>query len=431
MPWMSDTPRLSRRADWAAGNPISDLMARALATPQLISLAAGFVDLYTLPVSETREALAEILGDEIEAQAALQYGTTHGFAPLREAIRARHLEADGGADSQPDIALDQVMLTAGSNQLLHLVGESILDPGDIVLCAAPTYFVYLGTLRNMGARVIGVPTDEQGIVPEALEEMLRQLDAAGDLPRVKAIYVVTYFDNPLGLTVPAERRAAIVASARRWSHHGTIYVIADDAYRELRYTGDDVPGMRTCDESGDCVVVAGSFSKCFSPGIRVGWGILPRALIAPVHDQKGNLDFGSPNFAQHLMHRVLAGGLLDPHIDKLRSNYREKLDAMLQAARQHLAPLGCRWVEPGGGLYVWLTLPEHVDAGPAGRLFDLALEQGMLYVPGQFFYPAEGEPVHKNTIRLSFGVQSPAKIREGMAKLADAIEQLEAQSSLR
>jgi 2-aminoadipate transaminase len=421
---MSQFSRLSQRARWAHGQPISELMARALAAPQLISLAAGFVDQHTLPVEATRAAMQAMLGDDNSAQAALQYGTTHGFPPLREAIREQHLAADGGPRSQPPIDLDQIFVTAGSNQLLHIVSESLLDPGDIVLCAAPTYFVYLGTLQNMGARAIAVATDEHGIVPEGLEETLQRLANAGELPRVKAIYVVTYFDNPRGLTTPAQRRAAIVECARRWSQHGPLYVLADDAYRPLRYAGDDVPGMRTYDEHGDLVICAGTFSKCFSPGIRVGWGIVPKSLVGAIHDQKGNLDFGSPNFAQHLMYHVVTSGKIEPHVRELRAGYRRKLETMLAACRTHLTPLCVKWVDPAGGLYVWITLPEEIDAGPAGRLFDLALDEGMLYVPGQFCYASEGEPVSTNTIRLSFGVQTQPRIAEGIEKLARAIGRL-------
>jgi 2-aminoadipate transaminase len=394
-------------------------MARALENPELISLAAGFVDGDTLPDEPVRQALSELLGDPAVARTALQYGTTPGLPALRRLLveRARALD-----ECKTSMSPDQVVITAGSNQLLHLVSESLLDPGDIVLCAAPTYFVYMGLLTGLGAQAVGVATDQDGIVPDALEETLEDYRVHNELRRVKAVYLVPYFDNPAGVTMPTGRRAAIVDIAKRWSRYGKIHVISDEAYRELRYWGDDVRSMWTCDEDGDTVIVAGTFSKSFSPGIRVGWGLLPRHLVGPVNDQKGNVDFGSPNFNQHLMARVLEMGLFDAHLERIREGYRRKLRAMLEAARTDLAPLAdVRWFEPAGGLYVWVTLPECVDTGMDGPLFEAALGEGVLYVPGEYCYPSRGERVCRNTIRLSFGVQSCAKIREGVEKLARAI----------
>lgn len=395
-------------------------MARALANPDLISLAAGFVDQETLPAAPTEEALSKIWADAKEARAALQYGTTAGYHPLREALHEMACGLDANLEDR--ISIDQIVVTAGSNQLLHLVGESLLDPGDVVLCAAPTYLVFLGALGNLGARSVGVATDDAGMIPEALDETLQKFEAAGELPKVKVIYLVSYFDNPGGITMPAERRRKIVEIANRYSNKTKIYVIEDAAYRPLRYSGAEVPSVATFDESGDTVVVAGTFSKSFSPGIRVGWGILPPDLVTPFCTQKGNIDFGSPNFNQHLMARVLQLGLFEPHVERLRSAYRKKLEAMLSAADDYLAPVGglC-WDRPQGGLYVWLKLPAEIDAGPEGRLFDAAIAEGVLYVPGQYCFPAEGVPVQRNTIRLSYGVQSPDKIRQGIEALARAI----------
>jgi 2-aminoadipate transaminase len=153
--------------------------------------------------------------------------------------------------------------------------------------------------------------------------------------------------------------------------------------------------------------------------------LLPKHLVGPVNDQKGNVDFGSPNFNQHLMANVLSRGLFDPHVQRIRDGYRKKLTAMLEAANTYLAPLAdVRWDEPQGGLYVWLTLPDQVDTGMDGPLFDVAINEGVLYVPGSYCFPMEGEPVRHNTIRLSFGVQSCAKIAEGVEKLARAIAQV-------
>jgi len=397
-------------------------MSRALANPDLISLAAGFVDQQTLPVEPTREALDALLSHPDAALAALQYGTTPGYPPLREAVLDRFLKADGLTASEAGLSVEQVVVTAGSNQLLHLVGETLLDPGDIVLCAAPTYLVLLGTLGNIGARTVGVATDAQGMVPAALEEQLARIKAAGQLARVKLVYLVTYSDNPAGVTMPPARRAEIFSIVKRWSGKGRIHIVSDAAYRELRYFGDDVPSMRSCDEEGDTVIVIETLSKSFSPGIRVGWGFLPRHLVAPVCNQKGNIDFGSPNLSQHLMAKVFELGLFQPHVQRIRESYCNKLQAMLDAADELLAPLpGVSWVRPRGGLYVWLQLPESIETGPSGTLVDLAAQEGVLYVPGEYCYPSEGEPVRKNMIRLSFGVQPCEGIRRGIAALARAI----------
>ncbi len=346
---MSSHNPLSRRANLAGGQPIGELMRVALARPDLISLAAGFVDQATLPVDETQAALAELLTDTQRARAALQYGTNAGYLPLREQVLARLLAADRGRLA-PAPPVEQVVLTAGSNQLLHLVGEVLFDPGDFALCAAPSYFVYLGLLAGLGVTSVGVAIDDDGMIPEALEEELSQRQKAGELARVKVIYLTSYFDNPSTVTLSLERRAQIVEIAKRWSSRSKIYVIDDAAYRELRYAGDDLPSLRSFDSEGDTVIVAETFSKSFSPGIRVGWGVLPPALVEPVLNQKANIDFGSPNFNQHLMASVLERGLLAAaHRDHLRRTERKTGSHTRRAGRtlggrggRRLAA-ACRW----------------------------------------------------------------------------------------
>lgn len=412
------TSFLSQRSAWAQGQPISTLMAQALANPELVSLAAGFVDNETLPIEPTRAALARVLATESSARAALQYGTTPGYPPLREKLLDAFIRPDGVTN----IELDQVVVTAGSNQLLHLIAETLLDPGDLVLCAAPTYFVFMGALANIGGKSIGVASDASGVIPEALEETLAELKAAGDLPRVKAIYLVPYFDNPRGVCMTADRQRQIVEIAKRWSTENRIQIIEDAAYRELRYAGEDFPSARSFDEEGDTVIMTGTFSKSFSPGIRVGWGALPKHLVEGVCNQKGNIDFGSPNFSQHLMDEVLAGPEYQTHVAHLQSEYSVKLQAMLSAAETHFSDIeGLTWTRPEGGLYVWLTLPEQLPATTGGPLWNAAVAEGVLYVPGEYCYPAAGEAVQANTIRLSFGVQSPAGIEKGIRLLASAI----------
>ncbi len=264
--------------------------------------------------------------------------------------------------------------------------------------------------------------DEQGIIPEALRESLERLEKAGERQRVKAIYVTSYFENPSTVTLPVERREAIVEIAKRHSQPAPIYVIDDAAYRELRYSGTDVPSLRAFDESGETVIVAETFSKSFSPGVRVGWGILPEELVGPVSGLKATIDFGSPHLNQQLMSAVFERGLFEPHLALLRQNYQLKMDAMLGAMDDFLGGIaGVRWNRPSGGLYVWLELPEGMDAGPGGLLIEHALAEGVLYVPGEYCYPSAGFPARKDRIRLSFGVQSPENIRRGVEALSRAI----------
>jgi len=421
---MDRQPGLSNRAAWAAGQPISALMSEALAHPELISLAAGFVDQTTLPGEHVRTAIEGLLASPEAARAALQYGTTPGVPDLRDHILQRLLTQDGVSGERNVPTIDQLVVTAGSNQFIHLVLESLLDPGDIVLCAAPTYLVFLGIVSQLGARAIGVQTDAEGMLPSALQEALEQLDRQGEKDRVKAIYLVPYADNPSGITMPLNRSAEIMEISRQWSGAQLpIQLIVDLAYRDLRYSGDEIPSLRTLDERGDQVILAGTFSKSFSPGIRVGWGLLPTHLMAPVCDQKGNIDFGSPNFNQYLMLRVLEQGLLDSHLETICRQYQLKLAAMLAASERWFTGLeDVTWCSPSGGLYVWMEVPERIDTGPQGSLFQAASEEGVLYVAGEYCYATEGEPVHRNAMRLSFGVQPPDKIEQGMQSLSRALK---------
>jgi 2-aminoadipate transaminase len=395
-------------------------MARALANPRLISLAAGFVDSASLPQSEVQLASQQLLSETAATQQALQYGTTIGYTPLREAI-LEQFQADERMHAA-DLHVDRVVLTAGSNQLLHLVTETLLDPGDIVLCSSPSYFVYLGLLKNLGVRAVGVACDQRGIIPEALEEQFNRLAHAGELARVKALYLVSYCDNPRGVTLPEDRRRRLMEICVGSSHRPPIYVIDDLAYRPLQLTGQPVASLLSFDPTGQHTIVAGTFSKSFSPGLRVGWGILPRELVQPVCHQKGNIDFGSPNFNQHLMHRVLQLGCFDAHVQRLKQTYRDKLTVCLRAMEVSLARLpGVQWIVPDGGIYVWLQLPEEIPTGTHGQLFQRAIERGVLYVPGEYCYPDEGARKLLGSIRLSYGVPSAAAIEEGIAALGQAI----------
>ncbi len=416
---------LSRRAQLAAGQPIGRLMAEALKYPDLVSLAAGFVDNATLPCDATVRCLRQLSSDSSLLRKALQYDTSAGSEAFRSTLM------DWSYADWPDARPDpqDVILTAGSNQFLHLLAEALIDPGDIVIAAAPTYFVFLGTLRGVDARIVGVHADEDGMCMEALEEQLQRIESSGDAARVKAIYTVTEFDNPAGSTLSLQRRQRLLEIVSRWRRkHGPLLILSDNAYRLLRYQGESLPPLTAIDPaSRDFVVELGTFSKSFSPGIRVGWGVVPAPLVSHLLEMKSNMDFGSPHFSQVLMNEVLTTGELDKHLPVIQAGYQAKLDATLGALDRELGNVeGVSWRTPSGGLYVWLTLPSHVDTSEQGALWKCSTERGVLYVPGHYCFPGEGQPVGRNTIRLSFGVQPAAGIDEGIQRLASAIDEVTA-----
>lgn len=410
---------LNRRAAAAPEQPISRLMRDALQNPKLISLAAGFVDQATLPCQATAAAMERLMRDPATGQAALQYGSTEGDAVLRQLIAERYFTQDASGIA------DAMVLTAGSNQLLHLIAECLLEPGDLVLCAAPTYFVFLFMLRDLGIDAVSVASDDSGMCPAALDETLADLTAGGQRERIKMLYLVPYYDNPAATTMSVERRRAILEVLDRHDAAGPpIALLADNAYRDLRYDADDVPCFVDCGADPERTIETGTFSKNLSPGIRVGWGVLPEPLRTGLKRRKSVIDFGSPQFSQAIVRELVLDGSLDKHLNEdLRPAYAGKRDAMVAACQRFLAPIpGVRFQRPEGGLYVWLQLPEAVAASVGSPLWEAAMERGVLYVPGEFCFAHEGAPVQKNTIRLSFGVQTEAGIARGIELLADAIQ---------
>ncbi len=411
----------ARRTDHS---PISDLMARALAAPDLVSLAAGFVDHATLPVEAVAASVTALMADPVQGKRSLQYGTTRGDLHLRQRL-IEFLERNEGVSSGTfRHAIERTVVTSGSQQLLYLVGEALLDPGDIVLVEAPTYFVFLGLLKARGATVIGIETDDRGMNIDALDEKLAELDAQGLLPRVKLIYTISEHSNPSGLSLAAERRGPMVRTAEKWSKSHRIYILEDAAYRGLTFEGTEPPSVWSEDTSGETVILARTFSKTFSPGLKTGYGILPQALLEPILNLKGNHDFGSSHFAQQVLERAMVDGSYERQVEVLRAVYRKKRDAVLRALDTHLGPYGdeVSWTHPKGGLYVWLTLPEDVDTGPTGTFFDRCVAEGMLYVPGVYAFPDEPGPVPASTVRLSYGVAGEDALVEGIRRMSVALE---------
>jgi len=417
---------LSDKALRTQEQPISYLMAAAVCDPDLISLAAGLVDYASLPVQPVRELGGELLADLKAGQVALQYGTTQGLAELREAVLEHFCRLEGCRPADLSLTPDNCVITEGSQQALYILSDILLNPGDIVITSAPTYFVYTGTLTSLGARILSVPMDEQGMRIDALEELLQQLQQDGRLERLKIIYEVTYYQNPTGLSLATERRRQLVELARRYSTHHRILVLEDAAYRELRYDGPTWPGVKRFDPENEFVATTMTFSKPFAAGLKTGYIFLPDELTDPFLQQKGNHDFGSCNFAQHLLYRALTDGTYERHVQRVCEAYRPKRDAMVDALEEHLGGVHpeVRWNRPSGGLYVWLTVPQAVDTSRDGWLFQRCLAKGVLYVPGAYCYaPGPDGRVPTNAMRLSFGVQDADSIREGVRRLAEAVRE--------
>jgi 2-aminoadipate transaminase len=415
---------LSQRANQTPEQPISYFVQQAVQNANVISLAAGLVDPESLPADEVRAALDEILSDPRSAQAALQYGTTQGYAPLREKILAYLLALDGAGAQDLSVTVDDVVVTTGSQQLLYLLGELLLDPGDIVITEAPSYFVYHGILSSLGLRVLAVPMDEQGMLTEALEELLSRLNRSGELGRVRLIYTVDYFQNPTGLSLSLPRRQHLFELAQRFSKKQRLFILEDAAYRELRFEGKDVPSVKSFDRHNEHVILAMTFSKAAAPGLKTGYGLLPRELVAPLAGFKGNHDFGSSNLNQHLVDRLMASGALTRHIGQLSDVYRAKRDVLVEALAEEF-PQGeseVRWTNPQGGLYVWLRCPPYIETGPGSRFMRAALEEGVLYVPGALCYVKdELGSVPNHEARLCFATATAEQLREAVRRLGRAM----------
>ena len=415
--------RFSGRKDRAARQAISFLMQQAVENADCLSLAAGLVDEASLPVQPAKTALEQLFADETVARKVLQYGTTAGDLKLRELLLEHLARLEGCSPGELGLDVDQLILTTGSQQFLSIIAEMLFDPGDICLVAAPTYFVFLGVLEGVGAKAISVTTDDDGMCPDALEKTLEKLEAAGQLDRVKLIYLVSYYENPSGISLSEQRRPQMVDIAQRWSKEHRILILEDAAYRELQYDGPVLPSVFGYDSDRRTVILAQTFSKSFSPGVRVGFGVVPKELVKPVCDRKGNEDFGSANLSQQLLSRVIQNGDYLPHVVTVCDAYRVKRDAMLAAADEFFSDIpGVQWVHPNGGLYVWMSLPESTETGFDSPLFEQASKvEKVMYVPGELCYSGADSKRPRHQMRLSFGVLGPDEIREAMRRLSQAV----------
>ncbi len=415
------TNRFSNIAQRTHPPQISWLMAQALEVPGLISLAAGFVDQSSLPHSQVGENLAGILEKIDDLQSPLQYGTTAGDVELRRLLLER-LKREDGLPLHLPYEDANVIIGSGSQQILYLAFETLLNEGDIVLMEAPTYFVVLGIMQARGAETVGIDTDEFGLIPEALAEALERLQKEDQLHRVKMLYLMTYTTNPQGIQLSLERRKQILEILSRYKEKGyPILLLEDAAYRHLSFEPNTKPAMLSMQQDDELVLYIESFSKSLSPGLRMGYGIGPQALIQKMIDLKGSHDFGSSNLSQQIVKALIMSGELDLHTDTLRKVYKQKWHLVDEILKEH-APPEAKWIEPKGGFYTWLQLPDEINTNGDSELFQEALKQKVLYVPGNLCYsPDREEAKRSSSMRLAFGMINEEKLREGCKRLMTAV----------
>lgn len=333
-----------------------------------------------------------------EGAQALQYGSSEGRIKIRTLIT--ELMAETGVRVVPD----DIIVTAGAQQALDLLGKTFIDPGDVIICEGPTYVGALQAFSAYEPEIRCVPMDEQGMRMDLLEAELKRVGPQG----AKFIYTIPNFQNPAGVTMSAGRRRRLIELAREYD----IPVIEDDPYGRLRFEGGHVKPLRALD---DDVIYLGTFSKIFAPGLRLGWVTAPRPILAKVLLVKQAADLCGSAFAQVTAEQYFAGTRWRKVLQDLTSAYSERRDAMLSALEEHF-PAEARWTHPEGGFFVWVEMPPFVDCK---ALLAEAVEHGVTFVPGDGFYP-DGRG--RNCMRLAFCYAEPEAITEGIRRLAEVLE---------
>ncbi len=366
--------------------------------PEVISFAGGLPAPETFPAEELAAVTNRVLAES--GAHALQYSTTEGYPPLRRWV-AGHMNATLGTM----VNADDVLITSGSQQGLDLTGKVFLDDGDVVLCESPTYLGAINALRAYRPRFIEVPTDDDGMIPGELDAILDRE------PRVKLVYVIPDFQNPTGRTWSLARRHALIEIARRRQ----IPVVEDCPYAEVRFEGVPLPAIKSLDESG-LVVFLGTFSKIFCPGMRIGWVAAARPLLEKYVLAKQGADLQTATLAQMQVARYLQDYDLGANIERACAIYGARRRTMIRALEREM-PDGVRFTRPAGGLFLWVELPEGVDAR---ELLLACIERNVAFVPGGPFFPNRG---HENTMRLNFSNMPPDRIEEGVRRLGAVLRE--------
>ena len=384
----------AKRFDGITGSAIREIL-KLMATPGMISFGGGNPASSSLPDDIIARLAVKVLGEN--GKNILQYGTTEGYAPLRETL-APYLKDRFGFEVTPD----EILPVSGSSQAMDLLCKALIDPDDVILVENPTFLGNIQCMKLYQAKIVPVESDENGIMLDKLEEAIQK-------HKPKMLYTIPTFQNPTGKTLAANRRPVIAKMAEKYG-----FVVAeDDPYRDLRYSGSPLPSIKSYDTSG-LVVFLGSFSKLISPGIRVGYITAHSTILRKCIIGKQSADVHTPTLNQAIVDAFLREGLLNSHVASICESYGKQLNAMLEELANF--PEGTVYTKPEGGLFVWAELPKGIDTT---ALLMKAVERKVAYVPGSHFFADGG---HENTMRLNFSNSSIEKIHEGMTILRDVIK---------
>ncbi len=372
---------------------------KVLGDPSIISFAGGNPDPSTFPADKMAVIAAELF--EKQPSAALQYSVTEGYPALREKIANRlKTKFNIGTDN------DSLLVLTGGQQGIDLTCKVLCNEDDVVICEEPSFIGALNAFRTYKTRLRGVPMDDDGMNTDALEEVLKSE------PRAKLIYTIPTFQNPMGVTMSLEKRKKVYELAKKYG----VIILEDNPYGELRFTGEDLPSIKSFDTDG-IVVYCGSFSKILSPGMRMGFVSAPAEIAAKMTVGKQVTDVHSNIFFQMLVNRFLEEYDIDEHIAKIRVLYKEKCEKMISCLEKNL-PEGCSITHPQGGLFIWCKLPESIDANVFSK--ELVKEK-LAVVPGSAFLTDESAKT--SCIRLNYSMPTLEQIEKGTEILGRCIRE--------
>lgn len=389
--------RLSERMNHLKASEIRELL-KLTEEPDIISFAGGLPAPELFPIEEMKVISHKVLNDE--GKAALQYGPTEGYTPLRKIIAEQRMKAVG-----VNATYENILITNGSQQGLDFTGRVFLDKDDIVICESPSYLGAINAFKAYMPKFVEIPMDDNGMIIEELEKALEKH------PNAKFIYTIPDFQNPTGKTLSFERRVKMLELAEKYN----IPIIEDNPYGELRFEGDMIPSIKSLDKKG-LVIYLGTFSKTFCPGLRLGWICADKDILNKYIIVKQGADLQSSSISQREAAAFMQVYNLDEHINKIKEVYRRRRDLMIDMIKKEF-PENIKYTYPNGGLFTWVTLPEGIDAA---ELLKIALRDKVAFVPGGSFFPNGGHPNH---FRLNFSNMPEDKIIEGIKRLGKVLKE--------